>query len=75
MTAAKTAPPSTYVSGFCGVGRHEHCWGNYRTAQCTCTCHQPPAEPEPEPPSELAAAPAPAPAPRHCPTCACEDPR
>lgn len=45
MTAAKVAPaPSMYVSGFCGVGRHQQCRGVFAGVDCTCGCH---TEPEP----------------------------
>jgi len=39
--------PSTYVSGFCGAGRHQHCRGTYVGVTCTCPHH---TEPDPEPP-------------------------
>lgn len=36
--------PSTYVSGFCGADRHEHCHGTYAGVTCTCPHHtEPPA--------------------------------
>jgi hypothetical protein len=58
---AKTAD-QVYTSGFCSVGRHEHCRGDFRTATCCCACHQEPAE-EPEP-EQLELTPPPGPAAR-----------
>lgn len=56
--AATKAPPR-YISGHCGIGRCDACWGVYAGAACTHGCHQLEAVPEP----------APAPEPERCGTC------
>ena len=74
MTAAKTAAPSTYQSGFCSVRAHERCRGQYAGCDCTCGCH---SAPTPAVLGEIAAAlteiAIAAAVERHCPTCTCGD--
>lgn len=41
MTATKSAPE--YLSGWCGVGRHDQCLGAYVGVVCSCPHHTEPA--------------------------------
>lgn len=38
----KPAPPHTWRSGHCGIGRHGACRGAYAGAECSCRCHRTP---------------------------------